>query len=464
MPIGSLKEGDPRGDFISLQIQLAEMSPFDPDFPSIDAQIQRLISQHAASWLAFILASAPLDPDEFNRMELDKWNNAQFENGFLQQIAMTPDVAASQWHQFCHLEPLQGVELVVHEDIPSVLAESDVPSTWRSLKVSPNGWLTFFSVRGILFWDLKHLESLDLSGCDLGVDGARLLANQPVEMADLDGPRIPPHPLNHAQLHSLSVRNSSISDEGLAILLSPKAIHGLKQLDISQCRLTDASSLLHALAPLKQLEDLRLAGNNALDLNPLKGWKQLQQLHRLSLPQSLEPEGFSQLFPAPSSSMHALDIASAKALLVRTEIVAAAAENLVQLNIGATSAGDGSFRELMSAASTAKLNTLQAYRCSLSDKAVDALVQRPDSYLVQLDLSSNKLSDASLRLLAEWPGLNNLAQLRLGNNRKLSAAGYTALIESEAFAPAVLDIGACKDKKLIDALVERFPHAIRWKS
>ena len=61
--------------------------------------------------------------------------------------------------------------------------------------------------------------------------------------------------------------------------------------------------------------------------------------------------------------------------------------------------------------------------------------------LVTLDLSSNELTDAGLTTLARWPGLEHVTHLRLGNNRKVTAAGHRALMESQTFTPAVLDLG-----------------------
>jgi hypothetical protein len=73
--------------------------------------------------------------------------------------------------------------------------------------------------------------------------------------------------------------------------------------------------------------------------------------------------------------------------------------------------------------------------------------------LCTLDLSSNKLTDASLALLATWPGIEHVTHLYLGNNRKLTAAGFAPLIEAKAFAPTLLDLGKLKPTP---AMKERF--------
>ena len=68
-----------------------------------------------------------------------------------------------------------------------------------------------------------------------------------------------------------------------------------------------------------------------------------------------------------------------------------------------------------------------------------ALVASPLRRLVRLDVSSNKLTDAGLAELAAWPGLEHVAFLRIGNNRKVTATGYRALIDATQLTPAVLD-------------------------
>ncbi len=103
---------------------------------------------------------------------------------------------------------------------------------------------------------------------------------------------------------------------------------------------------------------------------------------------------------------------------------------------------------------------LHANGCSLSDAAVGVLVKSKLDRLVTLDLSSNKLTDEGFEQLAGWQGLEHITHLRVGNNRKVTAKGYQALMAAEQFVPVVLDIGKSSDAKLVKQLRERFADAL----
>jgi len=167
-------------------------------------------------------------------------------------------------------------------------------------------------------------------------------------------------------------------------------------------------------------------------------------LTSLALPQSTTVDAFARLFREPSTSLRALALASAKEL-ARAPGLFDAAVAFTRLDLGTTSLGDDGFRALVAAPSTRHLLHLRVNGCSLSDRALDALVASPLDRLVTLDLSSNKLTDAGLRTLAAWPGLAHVTHLRLGNNRKLTAAGIRTLRESPHFQPVELDLGKLAD-------------------
>lgn len=80
--------------------------------------------------------------------------------------------------------------------------------------------------------------------------------------------------------------------------------------------------------------------------------------------------------------------------------------------------------------------------------------------VITLDLSSNKRTDEGFEQLAGWQGLEHVTHLRVGNNRKVTAKGYQALMAAEQFDPVVLDIGKSSDAKLVKQLRERFSDAL----
>jgi hypothetical protein len=225
----------------------------------------------------------------------------------------------------------------------------------------------------------------------------------------------------------------------------------VRSLDLTQCRVEEQATLaaLKNAPCFSALRHLSLAGNNKLGgaLDALAKWGAAKGLAQLALPQSATPADLAALFPEASPALRSLDLASGKALMKALAAVLAAATHFTDLSLGTTSMGDAAFRLLVAAPSCAPLVALKVNGCSLSNKAVTALVESTLSRLVTLDLSSNKLTDDALVALAAWPGLAHVTHLRIGNNRKIGAAGLAALIASPHLDPVELDIGGLGDAK-----------------
>jgi Leucine-rich repeat (LRR) protein len=270
---------------------------------------------------------------------------------------------------------------------------------------------------------------------------------------------VAPPPFADGQLRRLILRSTQLRDAGAQVVLGAAHLGGLEELDISQCRIDDAATLeaLRDAPALRGVKRLALAGNQGLGpaLGALAGWPGLEHIAALTLPQTTTADALRALFPSASSSLHTLDVGSAKELLAAPEGILRIAESLARLDIGTTRIGDAGFRKLLDSPQARPLVELAANGCSLSDASVEALTTSKLDRLVSLDLSSNKLTDRALSALAAWPGIANIATLRLGNNRKLSAAGYAALIDAPSFSPASLDVGKV-DAKTLDRLRERF--------
>lgn len=460
-----IEAGDPRGTFISEQVALAELSPLDPRYAPLLASTWRLEAEHGASWIGDYLARSKLAETHGSvRTGLDRHLNAVFERGFLRRIAMTPELIAKEWPKLTEREPITGMELLVRESLPEPYRLLREPETLTRLKVSPDDWFTAHSVANVLAWEMPRLGELDLSGCDLGQDGARLLANQETDLGEtFEGYTAPP-PFAVGQLRRLILRAGQLGNAGASILLGAPHLTALEELDISQCRIDDPAILeqLRRAPALRNLRRLAIAGNQGFGpgLGALAGWPALGALEALTLPQTTTAEALRALFKSPSRSLHTLDVASAKGLLATPEAILRTSESLAFLDIGTTSVGDAGFAKLVQAESARTLVSLSANGCSLSDEAVRVLTTSKLDRLVELDLSSNKLSDRSLSMLAAWPGVAQLTRLRLRNNRKLSSVGYDALAEAPGFRPAMLD-GGKVDAKLAAKLEARFPRAWR---
>lgn len=442
--------GEVQGSFITHQVALSGLDDLDPRRTALIAVTERLQADLASRWLAPLLEG--LGDASFRRQKVDGFRNARFERGLLAHIALLPedlDVLPTLLAR----TPLASLELLFTEWVPPELALDLSP--FDALKISPDGWFTAHSVGRALNFGAAQLTALDVTGCDIGADGARLIVGTPTDLAqhfdDFTTP-VPPEALEH-----LVLAGTNLGDDGLQALFErPGPLAHLKTLDLTQCRLTDGS-LLPTFFHLA-LDHLALSGNNELDISGLATWEGLLRLRHLGLPKSITPEVFAGLLFG-SDRLRSLDLRGAKSLLARPEVVFAAAAHFTSLDLGTGGLKDPGFKALVAAPSCQSLDVLRVNGCSLSDASVTALVESDLAHLHTLDLSSNKLSDASLERLAGWEGIGNVVHLRLRNNRKLSPAGYAHLLDCDAFQPVSLDVGRVDDD-LAERLRSRFRHVV----
>lgn len=457
-----IEAGDPRGTFISQQCALATLDELDERYAPMLASTHRLAAAHARTWLACYLDRVEVRGSG-GRVPVDRLANARFAGGFLERIAVAPGELARTWADLSAREPIAGVELLAGEFLERPYRGLAEPRAFRVLKVSPDGWFTANSVANVLAWGMPRLRDLDLTGCDVGVTGARLLANLETDLGATFDDHVAPPPFARGQLRSLVLDNAQLGDDGARTLFAAEHLEGLRVLELTRCRIADPETLvaLRDAPALRALERLSLAGNNALGehLGLLAAWEVLPRLTALALPQSTTPAALAALVPRPSAALRRLELASAKALGQAPGLFEVA-EALAYLDVGTTSLGDERWRALVRAPSLRRVLHLHANGCSLSDAAIEALTASPLDRLVTLDLSSNKLTDAGLRALAAWPGLQHVTHLRIGNNRKVGAAGLAALANATHLQPAVLDVGKLADAKLAGTLRERFGDAL----
>jgi uncharacterized protein (TIGR02996 family) len=442
------EKGDPRGAFISMQLQLLELDPGDPRYPQVFAESQRLEHRHRGAWLR----------DVFERIGDCA---PVFRAGFLSTLTLDPLDLDEHWAWLKQREPVEGVTVVVHEALPEGARARTSGPQLKRLGVVPEDWVTAFSVSELLAWDVSNLSALDLSGCDLGTDGAKLLAGVESGLAEHFDRFVTPPPFTPGVMRQLRLRGCQLGDEGAAVLVSAERLSGLVELDLSQNRLGDVKTLTAlANAKLPALRRLSLAGNVFREgLSSLARWKQLPKLVALGLPQSTTKDDVLSLFKKPSPALRELDVRSAKALLETPRVVFDCATAFTHLDLGTTSLGDDGLQVLLEHPASATLRVLRLNGCSLSDAAVELLVRAPRG-LVELDVSSNKLTDKALAALATWEGLSSLVALRLGNNRKVTAKGLEALIASERFSPVRFDVGKVADAALLKRLEARFKDAL----
>ena len=192
----------------------------------------------------------------------------------------------------------------------------------------------------------------------------------------------------------------------------------------------------------------------------MRGWPVPSQLRSLGLPRTTSKTDWQALFPEPSSTLRALYLAGARELAEEDGFLTATARALTHLVLSGTRLGDAAFVAFIESAAATPLVYLDAGACSLSDRAIFALTASSSMSLVDLDLSSNRLSDDALIALARWPALANLVTLRVGNNRRLTSRGFRALAEAPHFDPVLIDVGNQSEPAIVELLQQRFSRSL----
>jgi uncharacterized protein (TIGR02996 family) len=457
-------EGDPRGTFISQQCRLSTMDPIDSEYPGFVADTHRLLTQHAETWLTPLFDALGIPAADRSKQAGAGGSLAlEFERGFVSTLALDIDRAGPRAAALQQVEPLDGITLQVSEYIPEDRRVFPEIATWRRLGVEASDWFTDNSLAHVLHWPLDRVERLSLARCAIGIGGCQLLANLATDLGETFDDYVPPPPLPLAQLRSLDLRGCAIGDTGLEILAAAPTLSALESLDLTQNRL-DVASLdrLRSSPVLTHLRELSLAGNAGLGpaLGQLAGWAPIARLRRFKIPQTTTPAALAALFPQPSANLRELILTSNKLIGPDPDLIARCAQHYTALDLGTAKLGDDGLRKLVAAPSVASVTRLALNGCSISDKGVAELTASTLDRLTHLDLSSNKLVDRSLERLADWPGLQHVTYLRLGNNRKLSEVGFEALTKSPYFEPAQLLVGNGAKPAVLSLLDARFGNRV----
>src|SRR5205823_1880461 len=86
-----LDQGNPRGEFIQAQLDLAKMPTSDPRYSALRGREQQLLARHGQEW------AAPLGK------RIDRW---QFQRGFIEKVETKLDVDAEDLIDFLRMAPI----------------------------------------------------------------------------------------------------------------------------------------------------------------------------------------------------------------------------------------------------------------------------------------------------------------------------------------------------------------------
>jgi len=202
------REGDPRGEFIRVQLALSELPEEMAWSPSRDRLLRAerdLLDQHAASWLNEV---APWSPME-----------ATLRRGFVEDVTLTGRSFLSLGEGLFRTTPIRRVRLVA---------------------IAP-----FLAELGRCEWVAK-LRGLDLRGNQAGASALSEVIASPFA----------------SSLRELDLSTNRIGDQGIRAICSAKHLHSLERLNVADNGIPgELVAGLLTIEHLSKLESLDVSGN-----------------------------------------------------------------------------------------------------------------------------------------------------------------------------------------------------------
>lgn len=415
--------GDPRGAFITAQIQLTTLPEADSRWPGAWATSQRLLAAHRARWLAPLAELAGADLADFS-------DDPIFCRGFVESVALwSPDTIPA----LCARFPLRKVCL---GPAPRQYA---LPAIGLRRTLDNAGG----EALATLPW-LAMLEDLELIGSTIGARGVAALAGVAFQ-----------------SLRRLSLEGANARPRGLRALEEAAWFTGLVGVDLASNHLTPDS--IERLADLTELATLDLSVNPKL-AGGLAAFECPRSLRDLKVRSAWGQPDIDWL-SAVAGQLTRIDLSSPPpkvrpGLRNWQRLAKANWSSLTRLRISNTRAG--AMLHGFIGALPHQLRRLDLSLGSLEDDAIRRLISADFDGLTHLNLSSNKLTDRAAQALGAWPGLRHVTHLNLANNRRIKADGLQALIDADGFDPVRIDVqGLVGEGPLLGPLQERFGSALQ---
>ncbi|MFL5331538.1 MAG: TIGR02996 domain-containing protein [Gemmataceae bacterium] len=227
------ERGDPRGEFIRIQTELAHGHPDDRQQDTLRARERALLTEHEEEWFG------PL---------AEQLYRGWFHRGFLEVSLNIRDFLDD--HEILELPSVVGIHLTPPSYMDAELVRGLVASSKcqrvRSLYLGFEWVRDAIAIAIAQAEDFPNLVALDLANNGITDFGATALAAS----GRLPGLRI------------LALGNNLITDVGANALANAPARTHLRQLDLSNNEITSAGMRSLKRSPhLANLEELRLEGN-----------------------------------------------------------------------------------------------------------------------------------------------------------------------------------------------------------
>ena len=158
------RQGNPRGEFVRLQLELAELrakSPSDPDLVRYATESAEMIQKHGADWAAAVSPPAI---------------HAVFHRGFVEGVILTARQFLDRAPDLFKLAPIRHLDLVRTRDETEELFRSPHLLPIRSLVLDNCGLTDEDLARLAASPYLPDLRWLSLANNPLGFEGANALA------------------------------------------------------------------------------------------------------------------------------------------------------------------------------------------------------------------------------------------------------------------------------------------------
>jgi uncharacterized protein (TIGR02996 family) len=405
-------QGDPRGEFIKVQVEQTQPGLPEETAERLAARERDLLAQHEQDWVG------PL---------ADGLGGCVFRRGFIEEVTLDAQVLVARAAEIFGAAPIDSLRIHEAGSLAAELAACPSLARVRRLHIgSADGDSEPLGDAGLAALaaspHLAGLEALSFGMEQIG-EGLQALAG-----ASWIG-----------SLRSLDLSGNEIGDDALTSFLSDAPLRRLERLVLDG---TGAGlGAVQALAEADRFGELRVLdlSNNQIGgagLASLAGSAHLPRLAALNLngaylePGSLGPLGtapwFAQLTELRLVGNNKLELNDLEALLGAPSF-----PRLTALALGSGKFGDAGAKTVAAATVLRELTQLDVPSCGLTSAGVAALAQSPNlTKLRALELFSNKGTSAAAVAVATSPVMANLRRLGLSNNG-ITDEGAEALARSK---------------------------------
>jgi uncharacterized protein (TIGR02996 family) len=195
------ERGDPRAEFIRVQVALARAAPDDPHLGALRSRERELLDAHAHDWCA----PHGLEPER-----------CEFRRGFVEAVDLRADEFLKDPETVFRSSPVRRARFSHATDHVGALADCPWLARLSALDLSANAIRDAGVTSLVGSPHLTGLVTLDLSGCEIHTEGAVALAGA----------------TNLSGLRELRLAGCGIKADGLRALLQSPALRRVTVLDV----------------------------------------------------------------------------------------------------------------------------------------------------------------------------------------------------------------------------------------